>query len=251
MAQNLLILAGTTEATALARAVAARGIPATLSYAGRVERLPPQSLPHRVGGFGGAEGLARYLSDAAISHVIDATHPFAVQMSRNAVSACASTGVPLIALTRPAWREEQGDRWHRVPDIAAAVAALDRPRLQVMLAVGRMHLQEFAANPQHRYLLRLVDPPGGALPLPDVQVVVDRGPFRSEADRRLMLVHGIQMVVSKNSGGSGAYAKIEAAQSLGLPVLMIDRPVQPSRHEVFDVAAVLDWLGHSGTDRGV
>lgn len=251
MPPNLLILAGTTEATALARAVADRDLQGTVSFAGRVARPMRQPLPQRIGGFGGVEGLAGYLRDARITHVIDATHPFAVQMSRNAVAACKAAGVPLVALTRPPWALQQGDDWIRVPDIAGAVAALDRPRMRVMLAVGRMHLAEFVPNPQHAYLLRLVDPAEGALPLPEAEVVVDRGPFTESSDRALMVRHGTQLVVSKNSGGSGAYAKIAAARALGLPVVMIDRPEAPHQAEVHDVAAALDWLDHADTDRGV
>ncbi|MBY6200367.1 cobalt-precorrin-6A reductase [Maritalea mobilis] len=251
MTQTLLILAGTSEATALARAVAERGMVGTVSFAGRVERPLRQPLPQRVGGFGEAEGLARYLAEAGITHVIDATHPFAVQMSRNAVEACAMADVPLLALTRPEWQPVPGDRWQRVPDIAGAVAALDRPRMTVMLAVGRMHLAEFAPNPQHRYLLRLVDPPSHPLPFPEAEVIVDRGPFDEAADRALMERYGVDLVVSKNAGGTGAYAKIAAARALDLPVLMIDRPPQPERREAHDVAEVLGWLAHSGTDLGV
>lgn len=223
----------------------------TVSLAGRVAHPLRQPLPQRVGGFGGAAGLAAWLRAQAITHVIDATHPFAVQMSRNAVAACAEAGVPLVALTRPPWAPVPGDNWLRVPDIGGAVAALDRPRLRVMLAVGRMHLAEFAPNPQHRYLLRLVDPPDGPLPLPEAEVVVDRGPFDAAADRALMKRHGIELVVSKNSGGGGAHAKIAAARALGLPVVMIDRPAAPERDELHDVGAVFDWIAHTGTDRGV
>lgn len=251
MRPRLLILAGTTEATALARAAAEGGIAATMSYAGRVAQPLRQPLPQRVGGFGGAAGLADYLRAQEITHVVDATHPFAAQMSRNAVEACATAGVPLIALTRPPWVAQPGDRWIRVPDIPGAVAALDRARSRVMLAVGRMHLAAFAPNPQHFYLLRLVDPPAAPLPFPDAEVIVDRGPFDTATDLALMRRHGIQIVVSKNAGGTGAHAKIAAARSLGLPVVMIDRPAPPARSEVHDVAAVLDWLDHSGTDRGV
>ena len=261
MRPNLLILGGTTEATALAQAAAARGVAGTVSFAGRVERPRRQPLPQRVGHFGGPAGLAAYLQDNGITHVIDATHPFAVQMSRNAVTACADAGVPLLALTRPPWQPVAGDQWIRVPDIAGAVAALDRPRARVMLAVGRMHLSDFAANPQHAYLLRLVDPPKDALALPDAEIVVDRGPFGEAADRALMDRHGIEVVVSKNAGGSATYGKIAAARALGLPVIMIDRPKPPERAEVHDVAAALDWpdlagpghagTGHAGTDRGV
>ncbi len=246
MRPNLLILAGTMEATALARALAERGVAGIVSFAGRVERPRRQPLPQRVGGFGGVEGLADWLRAAAVTHVVDATHPFAAQMSRNAVAACAATGIPLIALSRPPWEPVAGDRWTRVPDIAGAVAALDRPARRVMLAVGRMHLADFAPNPQHHYLLRLVDPPAGPLPFPQAEVIVDRGPFDACADRALMERHGTELVVSKNAGGTGAYAKIAAARALGLPVVMIDRPPLPARAEAHDVAAVLDWLGRSG-----
>lgn len=251
MEPNLLILAGTTEAAALAQALAARGIRGILSLAGRVARPQPQALPLRVGGFGGAEGLAAFLRGEGITHVVDATHPFAAQISRNALAACTAADVPLVALTRPPWTPVAGDRWVRVPDIAGAVAALDRPRLRVMLAVGRMHLPAFAANPQHFYLLRLVDPPAGPMPFPEAEVIVDRGPFDAADDRALMERHGIALVVAKNAGGSGAYAKIAAARALGLPVVMIDRPPLPARTEVTTVAAVLDWIAHPGATRGV
>lgn len=251
MRPNLLILAGTTEAAALARAVVAAGLSGTVSFAGRVEKLPAQPLPQRVGGFGGIAGLEAYLRDNHITHVIDATHPFAAQMSAHAVAACGRLGVPLVALTRAPWTPVAGDRWIRVPDIPAAVAALARPAERVMLAVGRMHLAEFAPNPQHFYLLRLVEPQKEPMPFPDCHVVVDRGPFSEAADRRLMEEQRIGLVVSKNSGGTGAYAKIAAARSLGLPVIMIDRPADLARAEVESVEAVLDWIAHADTDLGV
>lgn len=251
MAHNLLILAGTTEATALGRLVHDRGLTGTVSFAGRVDRPIRQPLPQRIGGFGGPQGLAEYIRVNHITHVIDATHPFAVQMSMNAIKACKMTNVPLVALTRAPWIAEPGDSWTHVPDIAGAVAALNRPAQRVMLAVGRMHLAEFAPNPQHFYLLRLVDPPKSALPLPDTHVIVDRGPFSIENDLALMQAHKIDLVVSKNAGGTGAYAKIAAARALNVPVIMIDRPAVPDRHALFTPKAVLDWLDHSGTDRGV
>ncbi|WP_170400136.1 cobalt-precorrin-6A reductase [Ruegeria arenilitoris] len=241
---HLLILGGTTEANALAKALAEQGIPATYSYAGRVENPRPQPLPVRVGGFGGAEGLANYLRDHAVTHVVDATHPFAAQMSRNAAAACRKAGVTLAALTRPAWTAQEGDRWQHVPDIDSAVTAMSGAPQRVFLAVGRMHLEDFAAQPQHHYLLRLVDEPG-ALPLPNCDVVVSRGPFTFEDDQALMRQHGIELVVSKNAGGTGARAKLDAARALGVPVLMIDRPALPQRTELSNVAQVLDWLAHS------
>ena len=244
MAANLLVLGGTTEATALCRRLAEEGIPGTISFAGRVERPVRQPLPQRVGGFGGADGLASYLKDNGISHVVDATHPFAAQMSRNAVAACAQSSTPLIALTRAPWQAESGDRWTRVADIAGAVAALDRPAQNVMLAVGRMHLAEFGPNPQHRYLLRLVDPPKAPLPFPEYHAEIDRGPFTLDNDLALMRAHDIGLVVSKNAGGTGAQAKILAARQLGLEVIMIERPALPDRQEAHDIQSVIDWIGH-------
>ena len=251
MTHNLLVLGGTTEATALCRRLAEERIAGTISFAGRVERPVRQPLPQRVGGFGGVAGLVDYLRAQRITHVVDATHPFAAQMSANAVDACQEAGVPLIALTRAPWTAVEGDQWQHVPDIAGAVAALDRPEARVMLAVGRMHLAEFAPNPQHFYLLRLVDPPKDPLPFPDCHVVVDRGPFSEDGDLALMQEHGIELVVSKNAGGTGAAAKIRAARKLGLPVIMIDRPAIPPRAEAHGVDEVLRWLGHGATDRGV
>lgn len=250
MTCNLLVLGGTTEGTRLGRALAEAGLNGTISMAGRVASPAAQALPLRIGGFGGVEGLAQYLVEARVTHVIDATHPFAAQMSANAVAACARAGVPLIALTRAPWHAGPADRWIHVPDIAGAVQALAGPRQRVMLAVGRMHLADFADQPQHHYLLRLVDPPE-ARPLPDCTVIVDRGPFALDDDIALMQQHDIEIVVSKNSGGAGAHAKIEAARRLGLPVLMIDRPQVPPRHETHEIAQVMAWLAHAGTDLGV
>lgn len=246
-APHLLILGGTVEASAMARACAEAGIAATLSYAGRVARPKPQPVPVRVGGFGGVAGLAEWLRGNGITHLVDATHPFAAQMSRHAIAAAAQTGVAHVALTRPPWHPGPGDRWQRVEDIAGAVAALQGPGQRVMLALGRMHLAAFAGAPQHDYLLRLVDPPDSPPPLPRHTIVLDRGPFVPEADAALMQAHGIQRIVSKNAGGSGAEAKLVAARLLGLPVVMIDRPALPPRHDVFTPGAVLDWVAETAT----
>ncbi|MCM8567417.1 cobalt-precorrin-6A reductase [Thauera linaloolentis] len=242
LAHDILLLGGTTEASALARALAERGMKARFSYAGRVDTPRPQPLPTRVGGFGGAEGLARYLADEGITHLVDATHPFAARMSANAVAAARMAGIPLLALTRPPWSAEAGDRWQDAPDIAAAVAALAGPPRRVMLALGRMHLADFAAQPQHHYLLRLVDPPSAPVPLPDHHAVIDRGPFDVDGDTELLRRHRIDLVVCKNAGGEGARAKLVAARKLGLPVLMVQRPAQPARAEAHDVDAALGWL---------
>lgn len=240
---RLLLLGGTSEASDLARLLAGRGVAAVFSYAGRTGAPVAQPLPTRVGGFGGAEGLAAWLRAEGITHVVDATHPFAVQMSRNAAAACAATGTPLAALERPAWAPGPGDRWTGVPDTAAAVAALPEAPARVFLAIGRQGLAAFAAKPQHHYLLRLVDPPTAPLPLPDAQAVTARGPFDLAGDLALLTDHRITHVVAKNAGGTGARAKLDAARALGRPVILIDRPEPPPRRSFAAPEEVLDWIG--------
>ena len=248
---HLLILGGTTEASALAAACAARGLPATLSYAGRTANPAAQPVPVRVGGFGGAEGLAAWMAAAGVTHLVDATHPFAARISAHAIAAAALARRPLVALTRPPWQAEAGDRWSHVADIPAAVAALAGPRQHILLALGRMHVEAFAAQPQHHYVLRFVDPPAARPALPDHHLVVDRGPFTVAGDRALIATHRIDRIVCKNAGGAGARAKLVAAREAGVPVLMIDRPALPDRPTVERVAAVFDWLAGHAADRGV
>ena len=245
MQPNLLILGGTAEASALAQIIAKTQIKARLSYAGRVERPLPQSLEMRVGGFGGVAGLATYLRQEKITHLVDATHPFAAQMSRNALMACTQADVKLLALTRSAWTPRNGDNWTSVPDLDAAVICLDQPARRVMLAIGRQHLALFYAQQHHTYLLRLVDPPETKLAFDHHILEISRGPFTVAADTALMKTHQIDLIVAKNSGGKGAYAKIEAARNLGLPVIMIDRPVLPERAETDQPELVLNWLAQS------
>lgn len=226
----------------MAQALAEAGCDAVYSYAGRtaVPAVPP--LPCRVGGFGGAEGLEVWLRAEGIRAVIDATHPFAAQISANAVLACTGAGVPLIALERAPWVREPTDDWNCVPDIAAAVAALPDLPTRVFLGIGRQTLSAFEARPAHRYLLRLVDPPQAELPLPGATVIVDRGPFTVEADLHLMQRENIRIVVAKNAGSAGAAAKIEAARRLGLRVIMIERPALPGRRTARTVEDVMRWI---------
>lgn len=229
----------------MAHGLAEAGMDAIFSYAGRTVSPAGQPLPVRVGGFGGEAGLAAYLRAAAITHVIDATHPFAARMSRNAVEACAAVGIPLMALERAPWVAAEGDDWRAVADMAGAVAVLPDAPARIFLAIGRQSIDTFAVRPQHDYLLRLVDPPGSALPLARATVVVARGPFTLAGDLALMQAHGITHVVAKNAGGMGARAKLDAARALGVPVILVDRPAVPPRAVARTVGEVLAWLGHS------
>ncbi len=235
----------------LAKETAVQGINAIYSYAGRTRSPETLPIPTRIGGFGGPDGLAEYLVNSRITHLIDATHPFAAQISQNAIYASEKSGVPLIALSRPPWTPPGGDGWIIAPDMERAVAALNIDPLRVFLAIGRTEIAHFAAQPQHHYLLRFVDAPETPPPLPNHEIIIDKGPFNFESDIALMKDYRIDLVVSKNAGGDGARAKIDAAQALDLPVLMIDRPRLPDRIEVDTAKEVLDWVAHTGTERGV
>ena len=231
----------------MARLLADHGLNAQFSYAGRTLSPVAQPLPTRVGGFGGAEGLAQHLTQGGFTHLIDATHPFAAQISANVVRAAALAGVPLLGLQRPAWVAGGEDHWTHVPDIAQAARALPHTRTNVFLAIGKQNLDAFAGLPHH-FLLRLVDPPV-AMPLPDAQVVIARGPFTAQEDAALMRDHRITHVVAKNAGGMGAVAKLTAARELGVQVIMIDRPVLPERTEVSEPELALAWI-HQTARRG-
>lgn len=247
----MLLLGGSSDASALARALAQAaadfpgGLRATFSYAGATQAPLAQPLPTRVGGFGGSQGLAAYIRAQGISHVVDATHPFAAQMSRNACAACAATGTPLLALERPPWQAQPGDQWVDVPDMAAAALALPPAPARVFLAIGRKQAAAFASQPQHHYLLRVVEAEGAAgAPLPRLSVVSGRGPFSAAHDEALLLAHRIDWVVTKNAGGEATRGKLDAARALGLPVVMVQRPALPDRPRTAQVQAVLHWLRH-------
>ncbi|WP_372400024.1 cobalt-precorrin-6A reductase [Azospirillum sp. HJ39] len=240
---RLLILGGTTEATALAKRLASHPrIDARVSLAGRTRNpvLPP--LPTRIGGFGGVEGLAAYLRDEGIGAAIDATHPFAARISANAAAACAQAGVPLRLLTRPAWVAGPRDRWIGVPDMDAAAQALRDLGDTVFLTIGRQEVAAFEAMPGKRYLIRAVDPPEPMPALPRMSLILDRGPFTLEGERALMRGHGVEVVVSKNSGGRATDAKLEAARELGLPVVMVQRPAGNGVAELYGVEDAMEWL---------
>jgi precorrin-6A/cobalt-precorrin-6A reductase len=241
---RVLILGGTSEANLLAAAAAAAGLDAIYSYAGRTQVPVNQPLPTRIGGFGGAAGLADAIRQEGFTHVVDATHPFATEISRNAVAACAATATPLVALERQPWAKAPGDIWIEVADIASAVTALPEEPARVFLAIGRQHIAPFAARPQHAYTLRFIDAAGGPLPLPDANLIVSRGPFTLAGELDMMRARRIEWIVARNSGGGGARAKIDAARELGLPVVMIKRPELPDRLRVESVAEVMHWFGH-------
>ena len=200
-AMRVLILGGTTEARQLAEQLSIRrDLAVTLSLAGRTNNPVPHPVPLRIGGFGGAQGLADHLTAERIDRLIDATHPYAAAMSENGARAAQISGVPLLALRRPAWTAVTGDRWTEVADVRAAAQALGSPPRNVFLALGRNEIAAFEAAPQHRYLVRSVDPVEPPLAVPHATYIQARGPFGEADDRALITAHAIDVVVSKKIG---------------------------------------------------
>lgn len=225
---RILILGGTTEARQAAEKLAAvPELDVTLSLAGRTENPVRQPVPVRVGGFGGAKGLARHLAEQRVDLLIDATHPYAARISANTAIAAQEAGVAILALRRPGWEQREGDRWTFADDVADAVRALGHRPRRVFLSIGRQEVGSFAAASQHFYLVRSVDPVEPPLAVPDVRYILARGPFAEEAERALLTENRIDALVSKDSGGAASYGKIAAARALGIEVIVIRRPELP------------------------
>jgi precorrin-6A/cobalt-precorrin-6A reductase len=243
MSVHVLVLGGTTEAREVAAALVGRpGVRVTSSLAGRVSRPGPLDGEVRVGGFGGADGLAAWLREHRVDAVVDATHPFAETITRNAARAATATGVPLVVLRRPGWRPEPGDRWHPVASMAAAARLLPGLGRRVFLTTGRLDLAAFAHLADLHFVVRCVEPPEPPAP-PDVRVVLARGPFTLADETELLRAHRIDVLVTKDSGGAATAAKLTAARQLGLPVVVVRRPPLPEGvRTVPDVRAVLERL---------
>ncbi|MEX0809920.1 MAG: cobalt-precorrin-6A reductase [Dongiaceae bacterium] len=251
---HILILGGTGEARRLAERLVALGeATVTLSLAGRTAEPRSQAGNLRSGGFGGAAGLASYLHDNKVDLLVDATHPFATRISTNAIAASEATEVPLIVLERRAWQIVPGDRWTEVADVADAGAARGDAPLTVFLAIGRQELAPFRAAPQHRYIVRSVDPVAPESQLAGAHYILERGPFDENSERHLLTTHGIETIVAKNSGGDATYGKIAAARALGIPVVMIRRQREPfpgAAETIEDAIAQIRHAAGLGKARG-
>jgi precorrin-6A/cobalt-precorrin-6A reductase len=252
---RVLILGGTSEARLLAQRLAGRvGLAVTLSLAGRTAAPAQQPVPVRSGGFGGAAGLADYLTRERIDILIDATHPYAGRISANAAAAARATGVRFVALRRPPWIESAGDRWIEVDNLADAVRALGPAPRRVFAPLGRNDLTALMQAPQHFYLIRSVDPIDPPLRLPHAFYLTGRGPLPEADEITLMRAHGVDVIIAKNSGGDATYGKIAAARGLGVPVIMLRRPVLadvPSVETVVEAVSFIDHALGSAEARGV
>jgi precorrin-6A/cobalt-precorrin-6A reductase len=244
-AERLLILGGTGEAAALARAVSARfgdALQVTTSLAGRTERPLPLPGQIRFGGFGGSAGLATYLLQHRTDCLIDATHPFAARISAAARLACEQANIPRLMLLRPPWRRHRLDRWIEVDNMEAAAVTVGRIGRRAWLTVGASEIACFRAVADVRFLVRLVDPPRQRLPLARYEVIVGRGPFTLAEERRRFEQYAIDVLVCKASGGAATEAKLVAARDFGIPVVIVRRPPPEPGDAVETIEAALDWI---------
>jgi precorrin-6A/cobalt-precorrin-6A reductase len=246
--RRVLILGGTEDATELAaKATSLAGVEVMTSLAGRTLQPGVVSGERRIGGFGGVAGLVSYLREQQIDVLVDATHPFATQISWNAIRAAAEIPLPYLRLNRPPWQPVAGDKWLEVEDLAAAVNTLPGLAERVFVSIGRQELALFSQL-NLWFLMRMVEPPSPAAPLPPGHILLERGPFSLEGERSLLQQYEIEAIVSKNSGGRATYAKIIAARELEIPVVMVQRPLLPEGATVADVESAFNWLAEKLTE---
>lgn len=238
---TMLLLGGTGEGRALAEALQARGIDAITSLAGATRDPAPVAGRVRVGGFGGEAGFREYLTAEAISAVIDATHPFADQISARTARVAGDLGLPYLQVLRPEWIAGPGDRWTHIDDETQAAAHV-RAGQTLFIATGRQTLAKFAGLADCRLICRQIDPPDRPFPYGNGCYLVGRPPFSVDHEVALLRDLGVDWLITKNAGGAVPATKLTAARHLGVPVLMIRRPPQPDAERVETVAAALDWL---------
>ena len=241
---RILVLGGTGDSARLIPQLAA--LPNVELIASLAGRTPKPNIPQvcqvRMGGFGGVDGLVNYLKTEKIGLLLDMTHPFAAQISHNAAIAAESVGIPRLLFCRPAWGEEEGDRWIEAMDHRAAAMLIPKITDRVFLTIGRQELSAFAGVPNCWFLMRMITMPPIEMLRPLGEILLDQGPFDLDKEVQLLIQYNIGAIVSKNSGGTAAQAKIVAARNLGLPIIMIPRPKLPNGEVVSDLDTIVPWV---------
>lgn len=238
---TLLLLAGTGEAKHIAWGLADTNIKVVASLAGATRSPDPLPVTTRIGGFGGDDGFCTYLREFSISAVLDATHPFAARISNRTARICFDLGLPYAQIVRPVWEPTNGDNWTRITKPCEAKNHIPNGST-VFIATGRQTLSEYQNLSGRRILVRMIDPPNMPLPFEGGEFVIGRPPFTQASEVKLFCSLGVTHLVSKNAGGQGGRAKLDAARELGLPVLLLDRPQTPDAQQLETVQDALLWV---------
>lgn len=238
---TVLLLAGSGEAKQIAAGLAARGIAAVASLAGETREPADLGIPTRIGGFGGADGFRAYLADAGITAVIDATHPYADQMTQRTAAICAELGLPYCHVLRPPWTPEAGDDWTEIAREEDAAIYIHKWQT-VFLGTGRKTLHRFKNLEGTRLICRLIDPPTEPFPFEGGEFLIGRPPFSVQRETELFRLLNVDWLIVKNAGGIASRTKLTAAGDLGIPVLMIKRPEMPDALRVETAQEALDWV---------
>jgi precorrin-6A/cobalt-precorrin-6A reductase len=239
---KVLLLAGSGEGRVLADALYKIGVNAVASLAGATRQAKPLALPTRIGGFGGEDGFCEYLAREKITHILDATHPFASRISHRTALVSAQKGLKYMQYLRPAWTAQSGDQWHHIRDETDVLALLNKTPSTVFLATGRQTLERFANLEGHRVICRQIDSPTSPFPFEGGEYCIGRPPFSVGREVELFEALRVDLLVVKNAGGTASRSKLDAAALLGLPVAMIERPPQPDAPKVDTIEAALDWV---------
>ena len=237
---TVLLLAGTGDAKRIAQGLADAGVAAVASLAGATRAPDALAIPTRIGGYGGAVGFEAYLDAEGITRVVDATHPFAAQITLRTAAICGARGLPYLRLTRSPWVPGAGDDWTEInceEDAAAHIPA----RATVFLATGRQTLARFGNLVGRRLVCRQIDPPDGPFPFAGGEFLIGRPPFSVADEVDLFRRLGVDFLIVKNAGGVASRSKLDAARELGIPVLMIKRPEVPPGPTVESVQEALAW----------
>jgi precorrin-6A/cobalt-precorrin-6A reductase len=242
---KVLLLAGTAEAREIAESLNRMGVQSVASLAGTTRAAKRLPIPMRVGGYGSAKAFADYLRTEDITHVLDATHPFAARMSIRSVQVCRVLGVPYLQVLRPAWTPQAGDQWTLLQSEAEAAEHIPKTAC-VFLATGRQMLEQFRNLEGRRLILRQIDPPTAPFPFEGGEFLIGRPPFSIKDEISVFVRLGVDWLVVKNAGGAASRSKLDAARKLGLPVAMIQRPEQPNCETVPHASAAVDWVRAHG-----
>ncbi|MFT7369863.1 MAG: precorrin-6A/cobalt-precorrin-6A reductase [Octadecabacter sp.] len=238
---TLLLLAGTGEAKQIAWGLADTNVSVVASLAGVTRSPDPLPVTTRIGGFGGDDGFRSYLRESSISAVLDATHPFAAQISDRTARICSDFKLPYAQVVRPVWLPKIGDNWTSITSPCDAEKHIPSGST-VFIATGRQTLAEYANLAGRRLLVRMIDPPNAPLPFEGGEFIIGRPPFTQASEMALFRSLGVTHLISKNAGGQGGRAKLDAASELGLQVLLLDRPQTTDAQQLITVQEALSWV---------